>query len=162
REVPADLRGAIGKRFIIVSLRTSDFAKAQQARDKLLQSTSELFRATRKKLKEGVKADLRALEEEALRMRDAIANDPDDDSELELVASDRAEQIEKQYGLEQARTWYAVATGRETPISGALIERFMSESNVVASTSAARRIAILRFKDFLQPAPIIERVDRRL
>lgn len=84
REVPAALRNAIGKRFIIVSLRISDFAKAQQARDKLLQSTSELFRATRKKLKEGAGADLRALEEEALKMREAIANDQEmraDDAE---------------------------------------------------------------------------------
>jgi len=162
REIPADLRETLGKRFIIVTLGTSDFAKAQQARDKLLQSTTDLFKTTRKKLKEGEKADLRALEEEALRMREAIENDPDDDSVLELVASDRAEQIEKQYGLEQARAWYLVATGRQTPITEALIERFMTETNVVASTAAARRIAIQRFRDFLQPAPNIERVDRRL
>ena len=164
REIPKDIRQALGKRFVIVTLGTSDFVEAQKARDGLLQSTSGLFAEARQKLRDGAIADFAALEEEALKFRPFIeAESGDEDTPVLDQVVERAEALERLRGPEVAQSWFRQATGTETPISEAQVDRCNTEIGGVATTKKGRVSAVRRFKAWLGPSRgTFESVNRRV
>lgn len=111
-KVPAELREKLGRTKFKKSLGTGDKRRAQDLAKPLV----ALWKA---KLREA-KGEPDAVQSEALRWRETLAElkrqgDDDHTETIELLVTDKAEEVEARRGTEAAQSFASIALGRATP-----------------------------------------------
>jgi integrase len=187
--VPPALRAAVGKLRLVQSLETRSPLEAISRRDMVLGRWREHLAAIRQGVAKGPpprvafgspQAHATGLLAEALTWREHLAAAPDDATReaLELALTDRAADIAPPLGvdadgepdhdpahLRAARSFVAVALGRETPL-GLLFEHWQAEmaGGYTSRTTVQHRITFKRFQAWAEGAGVpltVEAIDRK-
>jgi integrase len=156
-DVPPSLRALVGSKRLRKTTGTSDIHLARLRRLTIL---SEL----KARIEDARKVDPNSPEEnimaKALEWRKEIEGtlDPAKRHDLRFLAVDAAEAIEKTEGLDAAKGFFDVATGRGTPLS-LFLEEWLQEKRYGARQAADYRRFVERLGEWLRGAGLVETLE---
>jgi integrase len=168
--VPRTLEKQVGSTHIRRSLKTRDKVEANRLKHAMVGQ----IKAELEQMRRGGEAGALLTRDHSMtfaaakEFREAIieAQKVDDDGHsietLELVASDKAEQIEQLYGLARAKRWYNAATRTSATLSE-LMDQWLDANDYRESTNLGHRKALGELLEFVKdPEAHPEDITRKL
>lgn len=143
-KVPEKVRATIGKAHFKAPLHTPSLATANDLRwDHVTR-----FRKAIKAAESGAAKGPDPLVEEALAIRASEGQHGVDEAVVIEVAEQRAKEIEAKLGEGKASTFYAIATGQETPVT-AYVDAWLAETPMKPRQKTDYRRAVTTLKGWL-------------
>jgi integrase len=143
-EVPPSLRPVLGRKRLRKSLGTRDIQLARLRRHAVVGDLKAIIERARRQAGGG-------LTDEALEYRKAIAAARDVEQQADVLDAlvERAERIEDDDGIEAAKAFYGVGSGRATPLKMHL-EEWLAEKRYAERTKSDHRHAVGVLEDWLK------------
>jgi integrase len=153
--VPPSLRPVLGKSHLKKSLPTDSPKVAERLKHAVLHEFQQILHEARF----GTKDDPAVME--AFSWREALQQEDDDregGTQYDLLLSDRIDELRELGDAQTAQTLVSIAVRRETPIS-ALVEQWITDSELVPSVAARYRRGISLFTDWCIDASVAATVE---
>jgi hypothetical protein len=145
RKVPERLRPYLGgKTWLLVPLNTGDIRVAMSRQPRAVADCEEAIQRAQAQLDGKLSAravKLQDLDKRALGWRDDLAGPHNVDNVLDLVVTDRLEEVEKEFGDDTAQRLAKIVFGKSIPIETAL-NSYLLERPTSAVDQRAKRVAV--------------------
>lgn len=162
-KVPLRLRSVIGKTKLKHHLGTDSLAVANREKLKHVQAFRQQLDEAEAKLRQRAGREADPMVEEALRWRDALAED-DEEGNAEHALDAWREEIARSHGEDRADTLGAIAKGIATPLT-ALVEDWLAQRNMKPRQVLDYRRAVLKLDAWCRAAKVsgtVEGVTRKV
>lgn len=172
-KVPRHLRDIVGKAHLRHPLHTDSLALANAKKHAVVHQLKGQLRAAEEQHAAASQGGSSARNREAMEWRADLQQAEDADREdfegdhkdrLTSFLADRADEIAQAEGMEKAKEFHAIASGRATPIT-TLIDQWLAERPMKPRQQTDYKRAVTRLTDWLaarKHPEAIERVSRRV